>query len=79
VAHLQTNQTLTSLGCISIVQPPQKVSWINLLNKFASRRSKFGGFVNQVHLVIQFHLHRYLTGLAQVGLIGTLLSSMALA
>ncbi len=78
MAYLQTNQISTSLGCISIVQPQQKESWISLHDKLDGRWSKFQGLVNQMHLVIRFHLHRYPTGLAQVGLIGTLLSSIAL-
>jgi len=76
---LQTNQASTFLGCISTTQPQPKEPWINLPNKFDSTSSKFQGFVNQVHLVIQLHPHWYPTGPAQVRLINTLLLNMTLA
>jgi hypothetical protein len=34
VAHLQTNQTSTSLGCVSTTQPKPKEPQISLLTKF---------------------------------------------
>jgi hypothetical protein len=52
VVDLQTNQVLTSLGCISKTQPQPKEPQINLLYKFDGTCSKFQGFVNQVHLII---------------------------
>jgi hypothetical protein len=52
---------------------------INLLDKFDGTRSKFRGFVNQMHLVIWLHPHWYVTSPTQIGLINTLLSGMALA
>ncbi len=58
VVHLQTNQALTLLGCILATQPQPKESQISLPNKFDGTRSTFRGFVNQVDLVIQLHLHR---------------------
>jgi hypothetical protein len=70
---LQTNQTSTSLGFALATQPQPKEPCISLLYKFDNTHSKFQGFVNQVHLVIQFHLHHYSIGPAQVGLINTLL------
>ncbi len=79
ITHLQTSQVLTSLGCISITQPPPKEPWINLPNKFDNTRSKFQGFVNQMHLVVQLHPHWYLTSPTQVGLINILLSNMTFA
>jgi hypothetical protein len=76
--HLQTNQSSTSLGCISITQPRPKEPLINLSDKFDGTRSKFQSFVNQMCLVIHFHLHRYPTGPVQIGLIDTLLLSTTL-
>jgi hypothetical protein len=76
---LQTNQALTSLGCVLPIQPQPKEPRISLLDKFDGTRSKFQGFVNQVHLVIQLHLHRYPTGPIQVGFINTLLLSTTFA
>jgi hypothetical protein len=52
VAHLQTNQTSISLGCILTTQPQPKEPWINIFDKFDGTRSMFRSFVNQVHLVI---------------------------
>jgi hypothetical protein len=57
IVHLQTNQASTFLGCIFTTQPQLKEPWINLPNKFDFTSSKFQGFVNQVHLIIQFHPH----------------------
>jgi hypothetical protein len=37
------------------------------------------GFVNQIHIIIQLHQHRYLDDRTQVGLIGTLLLDTTLA
>jgi hypothetical protein len=48
VVHLQTNQTSTSLGCISTTQPQPKEPWINLSDKFDGTHSKFRSFVNQM-------------------------------
>jgi hypothetical protein len=39
---------------------------------------KIQGFINQIHLTIQFHQHHYLDGRTQVGFIDTLLSSITL-
>jgi hypothetical protein len=70
---LQTNQALTSLGCISATQPQPKEPWISLLDKFDGTCSKLGSFVNQVHWVIRLHHHQYPTSLIQLGFIKTLL------
>jgi hypothetical protein len=59
---MQTNQALTSLGCISTTQPQPKEARINQPNKFIGTRSKFRSFVNQMCLVIQLHPHRYPNG-----------------
>jgi hypothetical protein len=45
VVHLQTDQAVTSLGCISTTEPQPKEPWINLPNKFDGTRSKFRGLV----------------------------------
>jgi hypothetical protein len=76
--HLQTNQSSTSLGCISTTQPQPKEPWINLFDKFDGTRSNFQRFVNQMCFVIHLHLHQYPIGPVQIGLIGILLLSMAL-
>ncbi len=78
IVHLQTNQASTFMGCVLITKSQPKKSQINLPNKFDGIHSKFQGFVNQACLVIQLHPHGYPTCLVQVGLIGTLLSNMAL-
>jgi retrotransposon gag protein len=57
----------------------QKEPRISLPDKFDGTRSEFRGFINQVKLIIQLHPQRYPNGIAQVGLIGTLLSKAALA
>jgi hypothetical protein len=59
----------------SILKEPQ----INLPKKFDGTCSKFQGFVNQIHLIIQLHQHHYLNDWTQVGLIGTLLLGTTLA
>jgi hypothetical protein len=41
ITHLQTNQALTSLGCILGTQPQPKEPWISLPNKFDGTHSKF--------------------------------------
>ncbi len=79
IAHLQTNQALISLGCVLTTQPQPKEPWINLLDKFDGTHSTFQSFVNQIRLVIQFHLHWYPIGPTQVEFIGTLLSNIAFA
>jgi hypothetical protein len=57
VVHLETNQILTSLGCISTMQPQPKELWMSLPNKFDGKCSKFQSFVDQMCLVIQLHFH----------------------
>ena len=47
--------------------------------KFDGTRSQFRGFLNQVQLVIQMHPSRYPTDVSRVGIVGTLLSVLALA
>jgi hypothetical protein len=51
---------------------------LSLPEKFNGNRSKFRGFANQVRLFIFMQPLHYLTPALQVGLIGTLLSGMAL-
>ncbi len=46
VAHLQTNQVSTSLGCAFTTQPQPKVSHISLFDKFNGACSKFWSFFN---------------------------------
>ncbi len=75
----QENEASTSLGCILATQPQPKKPWINLVNKFDGIRSKFRSYVNQMHLIIWLHLHRYATGPVQVGFTCTLLSNTALS
>ena len=58
--------------------PPREPK-ICLPAKFDGTRSQFRGFLNQVRLVIQMHPTRYPTDISQVGLVGTLLTGMALA
>jgi hypothetical protein len=41
IAHLQTNQASTSLGCVLATQPQPKKPQISLLNKFDGTCSKF--------------------------------------
>jgi hypothetical protein len=72
ITHLQGNQTLTTFG--NNLKEPR----INLPDKFDSTRSKFRGFVNQVHFTIQRHQHCYSNDRTQVGFIGTLLSDTTL-
>ena len=52
---------------------------ICLLGKFDGTRSQFRGFLNQVCLVNHMHPSRYLTDDSRVGLVGTLLTGIALA
>ena len=53
---------------------------ISLPVKFDGTRRQFGGFLNQVRLLIQSHLSRYLADVALMGLVGTLtLTCFALA
>jgi hypothetical protein len=73
IAHLQGNQTLVMFG--NIPKDPR----INLPNKFDNTHSKFQGFVNQIRLIIQLHLHCYPNDSTRVGLISTSLSSTTLA
>jgi len=61
------------LGCVSTTQPQPKEPHINLIDKFDGTCSKFQGFVNQMHLVMWLHLHRYPTSPIQIEFIGTLL------
>jgi hypothetical protein len=51
---------------------------LSLLETFNGNRSKFRGFANQVQLLIFMQPLCYPTPTSQVGLIGTLLSGMAL-
>ena len=52
---------------------------INLRAKFDGSRAHFQGFLNQVRLVIQMHPTRYPTDASRVGLVGSLLSGIALS
>ncbi len=79
ITHLQINQTLTSLGWVLATRPQPKEPHISLPNKFDGTHSKFWGFVNQMCLVIWLHFHQHPINPIQVGLIGILLSNMALA
>ncbi len=76
---LHPNQALTSLGCVLTTQPQPKEPWISLFDKFDGTHSKFKGFVNQMCLASQLHLHQYLTSPTQVGFINNLLSCTTLA
>ena len=62
------------------LQPtPPKEPRVNLLEKFDGTRSKFWGFVNHIRLVFRLQPRQHPTGASQVGLIGTLLSRVALS
>ena len=52
---------------------------ISLPAKFDGSRAHFRGFLNQVRLVIQMHPARYPTDASRVGLVGTLLTGIALS
>ena len=52
---------------------------ISLPAKFDGSRAHFRGFLNQVRLVIQMHPTRYPTDASRVGLVGSLLSGIALS
>ena len=52
---------------------------ISLPAKFDGSRAHFRGFLNQVRLVIQMHPTRYPTDSSRVGLVGTLLTGIALS
>jgi hypothetical protein len=73
VVHLETNQVLTSLRCISTMQPQPKELWICLPHKFDGACSKFQNFVNQMCLVIRLHPHWFPIGPTQIGFISILL------
>jgi hypothetical protein len=68
LVHLQSIQTLTSLGCVHTTPLMQKNH--KLIDGI---HSKFRGFFNQVCLFIWLLSHCYPSGLAQVNLINTLL------
>ncbi len=55
--------------------PKQKNHELIFFNKFEGTCSKFCGFFNQVHLVIQFHLHNYPNVIIQFQFIGMFLGT----
>jgi hypothetical protein len=51
---------------------------ISLPEKFDGTRPKFWGFVSQVCLIIQLHLHRYSDDTTRIGFVGTLRAGIAI-
>ncbi len=62
VAHLQSVQASTSLGCVPMTPSEVKEPWISLLDRFDGTCSKFWSFINQMWLVIRLHPHHYPNG-----------------
>lgn len=75
---LKNAQALTSLGCVPTTQPRQKNHELIFLTSLMEHVQSFELFVNQMHMVIQFHPYYYPNNLIQARLISTLLLKMTL-
>jgi hypothetical protein len=63
----------------NLVPQVPKEPRVSLLKKFDGDRTKLRNFVNQVRLVLRLQPHKYATEETQVGLIGSLLTGIALS
>lgn len=77
-ARLQNNWVLTSLGCVFYNVTPSKGTTNQPIWQVQWDMFKVLNFVNQVHLIIDFHLHCYPNGPTQVEFLHILLPSTTL-